>query len=164
MISDETRKAFRLDDTQLLKWRAGGRFQKAKTLLLVAGVGLLILAGIRMMAAAPLQQQGPGPRMGRQFGPEQQLERLSQRLHLTDEQKAKIKPILEDQHKQMMALRQDTSLSREDRFAKFQQIRKESSDKIRSILNPDQQKEWDQMQQMRERRARRWSGGPGGVN
>ncbi len=64
----------------------------------------------------------------------------------------------------MMALRQDTSLSREDRFAKFQQIRKESSDKIRSILNPDQQKEWDQMQQMRERMARRWSGGPGGVN
>ncbi len=60
MISDETRKAFRLDDTQLLKWRAGGRFQKAKTLLLVAGVGLLILAGIRMMAAAPLPGAATG--------------------------------------------------------------------------------------------------------
>lgn len=154
-MTDETRRALRLDDTQLLKWRTGGRSQKAKTFLLVAGVAIMILLGIRMLAAAPLPQYG-GQRMRRQFGPEQQLARMTKQLHLTKDQQAKIKPILEEQHKQMMAMRQDNSMSRQDRFAKFREMRKQMSEKIRPILTDKQQKEFEKMQQMR--RGRR--GGP----
>ncbi len=165
MITEETRRAFGLDDTQILRWRQGGWSQKVKTFLLVAGVSIMVLLGIRMLSAAPLPQNGGQPmsgqrmgrqRMGRQFGPEQQLARMTKQLHLTDDQQAKIKPILEEQHKQMMALRDDTSMSREDRMAKFQQIRKESFEKMHPILTAKQQKQLEQMRPMR--RGRRGGG------
>jgi Spy/CpxP family protein refolding chaperone len=155
MMTEETRRAFGLEDSQLLKWRMGGRSQKAKTFLLVAGVAVMILLGIRMLAGAPLPQYG-GQRMRRPMTPEDQLARMTKQLQLTDEQQAKIKPIIEEQHKQMMDLRQDTSMSREDRFAKFREIRQKSFEKMKTILTPEQQKKWQEMQQMR--RGRR--GGP----
>jgi Spy/CpxP family protein refolding chaperone len=155
MMTEETRRAFGLDDTQLLKWRAGGRSQKAKTFLLVAGVAVMILLGIKMLSAAPLPQDG-GRRMHRAMTPDDQLARMTKQLNLTDDEQAKIKPILEEQHNKMMDLRQDTSMSREDRFSKFREIRQESMDKIKPILNSDQQKKWDKMQE--KRRERR--GGP----
>lgn len=157
MMTDETRKAFRLDETQILKWRQGGRSQKTKTFLLVGCVAVMILLGIKMLSAAPLPQYG-GQRMHRAMTPEEQLERMTRQLNLTKEQQARIKPILEEQHKQMMALRQDTSMTREDRFAKFREIRKQTSEKIHPILNADQQKQLQQMQQMR--REHREAGKP----
>ena len=153
-MTEETRRAFGLDDSQLLKWRTGGRSQKAKTFLLVAGVAILILLGIRMLSAAPLPQYG-GRRMHRPMTPADQLARMTKQLKLTDEQQAKIKPILEEQHQKMMDLRQDTSMTREDRFAKFREIRKESLEKIKPVLTPEQQKKWEEIQQRRREGRRR---------
>ena len=152
-MTEETRRAFGLDDTQLLKWRMGGRSQKARTFLLVAGVAILILLGIRMLAAAPLPQYG-GRRMRGPITPEDQLARMTKQLKLTDEQQAKIKPILEEQHKKMMDLREDNSMAREDRFAKFREIRQESMEKIKPILTSEQQKKWEKMQEQRRGRRR----------
>lgn len=153
-MTEETRRAFGLDDTQLLKWRAGGRSQKTKTFLLVAGVAVLILLGIRMLAAAPLPQYG-GRRMHRPMTPDEQLARMTKQLKLTDDQQSKIKPILEEQHQKMMDLRQDTSMPREERFAKFREVRQESMEKIKPILTPEQQKKWGKIQEkQRERRSR----------
>ncbi|HET7100554.1 MAG TPA: hypothetical protein VFJ52_05335 [Terriglobia bacterium] len=153
MITQETRRAFGLDDTQLLKWRAGGRSQKTKTFLLVAGVAVMVLLGIRMLAAAPLPQYG-GRHMRGPMTPADQLARLTKQLKLTDEQQAKIKPILEEQHNKMMDLRQDTSMSREDRFARFREVRQDSLEKIKPILTPEQQKQWEKIQQNRRERRR----------
>ena len=162
MISEETKRIIGLGDGDLEKWRKGGRTQRARTLLLVAGVSVVILFAFKMLSAAPLPQYG-GQQMHRQWGPDQQLARLAEKLNLTDDQKAKIKPILEDQHKQMMALREDTSMSREDRFAKFREIRKETFEKMHPILSPEQQKQLKKMQQMRHERRRRggWNPPPG---
>ncbi|MEJ2009739.1 MAG: hypothetical protein P8Z30_16560 [Acidobacteriota bacterium] len=151
MMTEETRRAFGLDDSQLLKWRQGGRSHRIKTLLFVTGVAIMILLGFEMLAAAPLPQYG-GRRMHRHWGPEQQLARMTTQLHLTDAQQAKIKPILQKQHKEMVALRQDTSMSREDRFAKFREIRKETMTKIHPILTTEQQEQMEKMQQMRRQR------------
>jgi len=157
-MREETRRAFGLDDTQLLTWRMGGRAQKTKTFLLVAGVAVMILLGIKMLAAAPLPQYG-GRRMHRPMTPADHLARMTKQLKLTDEQQAKIKPILEQQHQQMMELRQDTSMSRENRFAKFREVRQESLKKIKPILTPEQQQKWEKMQQ-----RRRGRGGRRGMN
>ncbi len=157
MMTEETRRAFGLDNSQILKWRQGGRSQKAKTILLVAGVAIMILLGIKMLSGAPLPQYR-GQRMRGPMTPEQQLARMTKQLHLTNEQQAKIKPILEEQHQQMMALRQDTSMSREERFAKFREIHRQTYKKIHPILTADQQKKMDEMQQMRRQRG--WHGRP----
>jgi len=84
---------------------------------------------------------------------DEQVKRLSDRLNLTSDQQSKIKPILEDQRTQMEALRNDSSLSREDRMAKMRSIRESTTSKIKDNLNDDQKKQYDAMQEeMRERR------------
>ena len=74
-----------------------------------------------------------------------QLDHMSQTLNLTDDQKTKIKPILEDSMKQMQTVRQDTSLSQEDRRSKMQQIHESTMSQIKPILNADQQKKLESM-------------------
>jgi Spy/CpxP family protein refolding chaperone len=129
-----------------------------RRLLTFVASGLLVLgvALTGMQARAQGGPQGRGPRMS----PEQRLEQLDQTLKLTDDQKSKIKPILEDQQKQMDALRSDSSLSQEDRRAKMRSIMQESNGKIRDLLTDDQKKQFDEMQQRRG--PGRGGRGPGG--
>ncbi|MCL5006497.1 MAG: hypothetical protein M1404_08165 [Acidobacteria bacterium] len=162
MMREETRRALGCDNNELLKWRKGGRSQRVKTFLFVAGVSIMILLGFKMLSAAPVPQYG-GQRMHRQWGPDQQLARMTKQLHLTNAQQAKIKPILEEQQKEMRGIWQDSSMSRQDRFAKFRAIRKETFAKIHPILTDKQQKQLQKMQQRwQERRSRGgWGQGPG---
>jgi periplasmic protein CpxP/Spy len=97
-------------------------------------------------------------RSGMMKDPNSQLKHLSKRLNLSDDQQTKIKPILEDQQKQMQQLWSDNSLSRQDRFSKMRDIRENSDAQIKNMLNEDQQKNFDKMREeqrsrMRERRG-----------
>ncbi len=157
MMTEGTRRAFGLDDSSLMRWRAGGRADKVKTLLFVAGVSLMMLLGFKMLSGAPLPQYAGRP-LRRPFGPNQQLKRLAKQLHLTAAQKREIKPILETQHRRLMALRRDSSLSRSDRFARFRQIHQQTLDHIRPLLTPSQQRKLERMEQTRGRWRGR--GGP----
>src|SRR5580698_9076897 len=56
------------------------------------------------------------------------IEKLEQNLNLTDDQKTQVQPILEAQRQKMKDLRNDSSLSTDDRRAKMKEIRKETSD------------------------------------
>jgi periplasmic protein CpxP/Spy len=81
---------------------------------------------------------------------------LTKRLNLTTDQQAQVRTIDEDTGKQMMALRNDTSLSQDDRRSKMMEIRKGSQDKIRAILTDEQKTKYDAMQaEMRERMKER---------
>jgi len=81
---------------------------------------------------------------------DEQLQHMTKVLNLTDDQQAKIKPILEERQQKMSALMQDNSLSREDRHAKFRDVRSSSSQQIRAILTPEQQKKMDEMRSKHE--------------
>ena len=107
-------------------------------------------------------EQGMGHRMG--HGPmmpsvDDQIKHLTKKLNLSDDQQAKLKPILEDQHKQMEAIHNDSSLSREDRFSKMQTLRESSDTQIKSVLNEDQQKNFDKMREEQHGRMGKWKGG-----
>ena len=82
------------------------------------------------------------------------LEHLSQELNLTDDQKSKVKPILEEQSKQMQDLRQSTSTSEPDRRAKMKQIHENTLSQLRPILTSDQQKKLDEMMSHQGERGR----------
>ena len=45
----------------------------------------------------------------------------------------------------MDSLREDTSLSQQDRWSKMMQIRQETSSQIKPILNSDQQQKYEEM-------------------
>ena len=77
---------------------------------------------------------------------EQHLQMLSEKLNLTDDQKAKVKPILQDQMQQMKAVREDSSLSEDQRRAKMKSIHESLHDQINAVLTPEQQAKFKQMQ------------------
>jgi len=92
-----------------------------------------------------------------------QIKHLSKKLSLSDDQQAKLKPILEDQRKQMDAIHNDSSLSREDRFGKMQELRKTSDEQVKTILNADQQKSFDKMRAEQQGRMKNWHKGGDGA-
>jgi protein CpxP len=111
----------------------------------------------------PNQTQGPPPGGGqggrRGGGVEERLERMTRDLGLTPEQAAKIKPIMEDSRRQMMALRESGGAP-DDLRPKMMAIQQSESTQIKSVLTDDQKPKFDAMEaRMRERRER---GGPGG--
>ena len=129
-----------------------------KLFIAIALSALLLFAlGVVAQEQAPPSGQEQQPARGPMMQtPQERLNNLTKELNLTDDQKAKIKPILEDEQKQMQALRGDTSMSREDRRAKMMEIRNKSNDSIKAVLDKDQQKKYDEM--MEKMRGRR--GGP----
>ncbi|HEV2691828.1 MAG TPA: hypothetical protein VG347_02930 [Verrucomicrobiae bacterium] len=76
-------------------------------------------------------------------------EGLTKALDLTDDQKTKVKPILEDMQKQGADIRKDTSLAPEDRRAKMKEIRDAAGAKLKEILTPEQYAKWEKMAQGR---------------
>ena len=126
--------------------------------LLVTAAGLLLSAGtvLAQDAQAPPANQESGMSGGRHHhgmpSADDQLKHLTKRLNLSDDQQTKIKPILEDQQNQMQQLRADNSTSREDRWKKMREIHENSDNQIKSVLNEDQQKKFDEMRE--EQRSR----------
>jgi Spy/CpxP family protein refolding chaperone len=134
----------------------------------------LLATGLALGSAAAFAQQDsptpdasaqPGPgRMGRQqMTPDEQVARMTKRYNLSADQQTQIKPILADQQQQMMALRQDSSMSRDDKMAKMKSIREGSSTKIQAILNDSQKQKFaEDQQKMQDRMMQRGGGAPGG--
>lgn len=103
---------------------------------------------------------------------QEHLAHMSKELNLTDDQKAKIKTILDDEHTQMEALHQDESTGRSDKMAKMKSIHESNASKIREVLNADQQKKFDEMEKRHKEGMMRHGpppegaphGGPGSGN
>lgn len=92
--------------------------------------------------------------------PARRTEELTRQLRLTSNQQPKVLEALQSQRSQMESLRQDASLSGPDRRSKMMEIHKSTSEQIRSILDPNQQKKWDEMQARREQRMQDHRQGP----
>ncbi|MCX5635548.1 MAG: hypothetical protein NTW55_06910 [Planctomycetota bacterium] len=88
------------------------------------------------------------------------MENLSKELNLTKEQQEKIRPIIENEMKEMRIVREDSSLTPEQKREKTKAIRQTTNEAINKILKPEQQKKYAEMQEnarqkMAERRAER---------
>jgi Spy/CpxP family protein refolding chaperone len=70
------------------------------------------------------------------------LEFLAKQLSLTDEQKDKLKPVLEQARQKQMDLRKDATMDKTERQAKMKEIRDDMSAKFKEILTPEQFEKW----------------------
>ena len=75
---------------------------------------------------------------------EEQLKVLTEKLNLTGDQQAQIKPILRELHDATQKLMLDKSLSR---LAKVRPQREKADKRIRAVLNQDQKQKLDQYEQ-----------------
>ena len=81
-------------------------------------------------------------------------------LHLTDEQKEKIKSIREDAKQRALDVQKDTSLSDDVKERKVKQIRKETRAQVFAVLTPDQQQQWIAEQRAHREAKRTGSASP----
>lgn len=95
----------------------------------------------------PPGEHGPGPG-GPGHGPRgDRFKMMVEKLNLTEDQKTKIKPIMEEEMKAMAAVRDDESLGKAARREKIMEIVKRTRDQIRPLLTPEQQKTLDEMKE-----------------
>jgi Spy/CpxP family protein refolding chaperone len=123
---------------------------KLMKLSLVAALALGSLLACSTVAMA--QDTGGGNGGGKKGGRsvEARLERMSTELNLTDEQKPKVKAVLEDTAKKMQ------EIPREERRDKMPALMEDQNKKLKEILTPDQ---YTKLQSMRQNAKK---GGPAG--
>jgi Spy/CpxP family protein refolding chaperone len=73
------------------------------------------------------------------------LQQISTELGLSDDQKAQLKPILQDEFKRLKAVKDDTSQSVADKQEKAKSVHDSARDQMKQILTPDQQKKLAEM-------------------
>jgi protein CpxP len=98
----------------------------------------------------PPQQEKGGWRHGPPPDAAERTQELTKKLSLTSDQQTKVQDIFQSEHTQMESLRQDTSLSQQDRRNKMMDIHKSTGTQVRALLDSTQQKKWDEMQAKRE--------------
>jgi protein CpxP len=137
-------------------------------------LGVLLALPFLPPGASAAQYQGGGPSGGQggsmrgggprgPMSPDDRLKQMTKDFNLTDDQQAKIKPILVDSQKKMDDLRNDSSGDRQAMRSKMMDIQKDTNTQIRAQLG-DKQKDLFDKQQERMQNRRRGPGGPGGDN
>ncbi len=119
-------------------------------------IRLLAIGTMLMFAltAAGQQASGNGTAKGAPGGDhsgvptvEGQQKFLAAKLDLTADQQDKIKPILQELHDATVKLVNDESISSDERLSKLRDAHYAADKKIRTILNDDQKKKLDQVEQ-----------------
>jgi protein CpxP len=146
----------------------------------LAGMAFTAVLGFAICTGTAFSQDDqapPGPAQGSEMGgqgmhrghrgmpsAEEQTQRLTKKLNLSEEQQTKVKAVLEDQHKQMEALHNDSSTAQQDKRSKMREIHENSSTQIKAILNQDQQKKYDEMEQKQHERMQQHQAPPNDQN
>jgi periplasmic protein CpxP/Spy len=126
------------------------------SLLALSIAGLIYAAPAFAQTAAP-DQSAPNAQQQQWHGhgdmdPARHAEMLTRKLNLTPDQQTKVQEIFKSEQSQMESLHGDSSTPRDQRHAKMMEIHKASADQVRTLLDPTQQKKWDEMQANREQR------------
>jgi Spy/CpxP family protein refolding chaperone len=126
-----------------------------KTLMIAALMaGSLFSAGTLLAQDAPKDKppgdQGSPGGPGGPGGPAVRrpmltFEAVSKQLSLTDEQKPKVKPIIDDYIQKMTDMRKDTAMAPADRRTKMKEIRDAATAKLKDILTAEQLATWEKM-------------------
>jgi len=90
---------------------------------------------------------------GKKMSADEKVSWMTKELNLTADQQAKLKPILEDQQKQIEAVWQDTSLSEDAKMARKKEIKQNTSTQIKALLTTEQQDKYASMSQQKTQQS-----------
>src|ERR1019366_3316887 len=115
-------------------------YLKMKKISLVAALALGGLVACSTLATAQDSTNNVPKKGGKRGMPtvEQQMERMTTTLDLTDAEKPKVKAVIEETNKKMQEIFSDSSLDQAARREKMQPIREEQNTKMKAILTDDQ--------------------------
>jgi protein CpxP len=137
-------------------------------------VGKLLAAALLITSSLALAQDSgqsvpaqPGAKYDqrRRDQAEDRLRRMSKELNLTDDQKEKIRPILQEEAQQSKSVQSDSSLTDQQRRKKMREIHKTYEPQVQAVLTPEQRDKLKNMKhEGRERHQWRRRGGAGTGN
>ena len=122
-------------------------------------LAVLLSSTFALTGVQAQDQSGGGGKGGgdRQERMQRRFDEMKTNLGLSEDQATKIQAIMKENGPAMQALRDDNSLSQEDKRAKFQELRKKTDEQIGAILTPEQKTKWEAARE--ERRKQRQGGG-----
>jgi len=141
-----------------------------KRLLITAALaGTMIAAGIPVVAQTATDSQNATTQQaqneGRHHHHRNRLAYMSKKLNLTQDQQNQLKPIFQKQHQAAKAIKEDTSLTQEQKKEKFKTLRQETMAQVNPVLTPEQQQQWQQMrEQAKARHQKNNEGQPSTAN
>ena len=107
--------------------------------ILLSSVLLVACAAVAQDSAptAPAAPPAPHQKM-RPDAAAKKLNRMSKRLNLTDDQKDKIRPILQDEENQVATAEADANLGPQQKHKKIRQVHMATRSQIDGLLTPEQ--------------------------
>jgi periplasmic protein CpxP/Spy len=115
-------------------------------LSLIAAMVLGGLVACSTLVTAQDSTSAPEKKGGKRgMSPEQLMEKYTEQLSLTDEQKPKVKALLEDSTKKRRELFRDSALDQQQKREKFQGVMEAQNKKMKEILTADQYKKYQEM-------------------
>ncbi|HET9100927.1 MAG TPA: hypothetical protein VFN62_11080 [Acidobacteriaceae bacterium] len=144
------------------------RFTGMNKAVVVLGMALCVPAAMLAQGTPPPPQAPTGqqPGMGQRFmrhrhppNPKRQLRHLTRMLNLTPDQQKQMLPILQDQHKRMESIHNNTALSPQDRRHQMRAAMMDTHQKLEGLMTDTQKQQFEQT--MRQRRQRMRNGGMG---
>jgi protein CpxP len=136
--------------------------KSCKYLALLCGLTMTLAAAVAFAQTSATPPMGQGGEMRNGMGGQQargRLQWMAQQLNLTEDQKEKLRPILMKEGMELKTLRDDTSMSPEDKHEKMKGIHDKYRPDIRAILTPEQQQKFDQMKEEGMERHKEMKGG-----
>ena len=115
-------------------------FMNTQTFLLLAGFTLGSLVGVGTSAQAQTTNTPTAPSPAPEKTPRiaNRTDMVALRFGLTDEQKQKVKPIFEDEARNMLEMRRGATMKPEERRVKLSALREETDAKLKQVLTPEQ--------------------------
>ena len=114
---------------------------RRRTALALVFTLLIALTGLRIAAQTDTAAIDPATKAKVQ----EKLQHISTELNLTDDQKTQLKPMLQSEVQELQAVKNDTSLSPDQKEAKAKAIHQSFKSQISNVLTPEQQKKWASM-------------------
>jgi periplasmic protein CpxP/Spy len=115
-------------------------------LSLIAAMALGGLVVCSTLVTAQDSTNAPDRKGGKRgMSPDQLMEKYTEQLSLTDEQKPKVKALLDDSTKKRRELFRDAALDQQQKREKFQEVMEAQNKKMKEILTADQYKKYQEM-------------------
>src|SRR5258707_15042412 len=103
---------------------------------ILSGAMVLPIAALAQTASTP---SGDNGNAAAQTQPKERGEKFAKELNLTPDQQAELKSIRENMKQQAQAIKNDSSLTADQKKAKFKELHKSSHEQMMAKLTPDQQ-------------------------
>ena len=110
---------------------------------------------------SPSEQQGQGHGRFARRQQQRHMQMLAEKLGLTDQQKQQFQQIQENLWQQGRSIRQDSSLSDDQKREKMQELRKQAHKQMFELLTPEQKEQFKQMRQQHQQQKDKDSSGAG---